>query len=263
MQPSERRSADLARLVGSPMRKLAVWWAKRLRLGLGARRLMVCLRSRNVKVDAFLAALDSARHLVAAPEVEAGWERPSALADLTIGALTAHLVSAVAGIDSFLDRPVPDDVDIADLNSYYSDEAVPASLRDALNAFVTDAAKAGPVAVLAHFDEVRDRLRARLPVEPSDRPMRIPSRDSPRGEGSGGRYMRLDDFLVTRVVEVVVHSDDLAASASLPSPTFPAQVGDAVIGLFVEVCRRRHGDSAVVRAFTRRERDAAHALRVF
>jgi hypothetical protein len=29
------------------------------------------------------------------------------------------------------------------------------------------------------------------------------------------------------------------------------------------MCRRRHSDAAVIRAFTRRERDAVQALRVF
>jgi hypothetical protein len=216
-----------------------------------------------VRVDAFLAALDGARPLVAAAEVDTAWEWPSALSDLTVGALAAHLVSAVGGIDSFLDLPVPDDVEIVALHSYYSGVAVPASLRDALNAYVSEVARAGSVAVLAQFDEIRERLGARLPVESSDRLMRIPSRESPQGEGPGGRYMHLGDFLIARVVEVVVHSDDLAASVSLPSPTFSAEVGDAVISHFIDVCRRRHGDTAVVRAFTRRERDTVHALRMF
>ncbi len=39
--------------------------------------------------------------------------------------------------------------------------------------------------------------------------------------------MYLDDFLIVRLVEVVVHSDDLAASVSRPSPTFPSETSDA------------------------------------
>jgi hypothetical protein len=74
--------------------------------------------------------------------------------------------------------------------------------------------------------------------------------------------MRLDDFLVTRTMEVVVHSDDLTASVSLPTPTFPAATNDPVITLIVETRRRRHGDAAVIRAFTRRERDTGDTLRV-
>jgi hypothetical protein len=75
--------------------------------------------------------------------------------------------------------------------------------------------------------------------------------------------MRLDEFLATRVVEVMVHADEIAASVALPSPSFPSESGDAVIARLVGVCRRRRGDTAVIRAFTRRERDAVDALRVF
>jgi hypothetical protein len=75
--------------------------------------------------------------------------------------------------------------------------------------------------------------------------------------------MRLDDFLLVRLVEVVVHSDDLAASVSLPTPTFTEDTSGALISFFLEMCRRRHGDAAVLRAFTRRERDTAKALLVF
>jgi hypothetical protein len=217
----------------------------------------------DISIDAFLSSLDSARPLVAAPEVAAAWQRPSALADLTVGALTAHLVSSVAGVASFLDRPVPDDADIVDAISYYSPQPFPASLREALNASVADAARPGPTGILARLDEISNHLQTRLPAESPDRTIRVPSRDSPKGEGPGGRYMRLKDFLLVRVVEVVVHSDDLAASVSLPTPTFSQTTNDAVTDLFIAMCRRRHGDAAVLRAFTRRERDTVQALRVF
>jgi Mycothiol maleylpyruvate isomerase N-terminal domain len=215
-----------------------------------------------VSIEAFVSATDGIRPLIAAAEVGAAWEEPSVLADLTVGALTAHLVSAVAGIDPFLDLPVPKDVEIAELGSYYSGEPYPASLRDALHARVIEASRTGPAAVLARFDEVWSRLRSRLAVESPDRLIRIPSRQSPTGEGPGGRYMRLGDFLVTRLVEVVVHTDDLAASVTLSTPVFSSEVSDKAISFFVDTCRRRHGDAAVIRAFTRRERDSVQALRV-
>ena len=75
--------------------------------------------------------------------------------------------------------------------------------------------------------------------------------------------MRLNDFLAVRLVDVIVHGDDLASSVSLPSPTFSEETNDAMIALFVGMARSRHGDIAVIRAFTRRERDGVHALQIF
>jgi hypothetical protein len=75
--------------------------------------------------------------------------------------------------------------------------------------------------------------------------------------------MRLADFLVVRLVEVLVHADDLAVSVDLPPPALTKDSADALVALFLGMCRRRYGDSAVIRAFTRRERDAVDALRAF
>jgi Mycothiol maleylpyruvate isomerase N-terminal domain len=182
---------------------------------------------------------------------------------MAVGALAAHVVSAIAGVDTFLNLPVPVDAEVADVVTYYSGRNLPAVVLEGINARAVEASRKGAAAVLVHFDKVRDHLRSQLPVEPSDRMMRIPAPASPMGEGPVGRYMRLEDFLVTRAVEVVVHSDDLAASVSLPTPTYPRETSDSLISFFVETSRCRHGDAAVIRAFTRRERDTINALRVF
>jgi hypothetical protein len=61
----------------------------------------------NMSIDVFLAATESVRSLIAAPQVAGAWEEPSALAAMTVGGLTAHLVHAVASLDANSDRPVP------------------------------------------------------------------------------------------------------------------------------------------------------------
>jgi hypothetical protein len=74
--------------------------------------------------------------------------------------------------------------------------------------------------------------------------------------------MTLDEYLRTRVVELVVHADDLATSLGVElAPPRPATCSVA-IDVLVGVARIRHGDLAVLRALTRRERDQAQALRV-
>jgi hypothetical protein len=69
-----------------------------------------------------------------------------------------------------------------------------------------------------------------------------------------GWSLRRDDFLLTRMLEVVVHADDLARSVDVPTPEFPEPVFGPVRDLLVRLAVHRHGQSAVVSALTRRER---------
>jgi hypothetical protein len=78
----------------------------------------------------------------------------------------------------------------------------------------------------------------------------------------GGLVLSLDDYLVTRLIELVVHADDLAASLGTAPPALPPAATQLVITTLVEVARIRPGDAATVRALTRRDRDAVDALRV-
>jgi hypothetical protein len=63
-----------------------------------------------------------------------------------------------------------------------------------------------------------------------------------------------DDFLLTRVMEVVVHSDDLAVSVDVAPPELPQALLGPVLALLVGVSLQRHGQAAVVRALSRSER---------
>jgi hypothetical protein len=63
-----------------------------------------------------------------------------------------------------------------------------------------------------------------------------------------------NDFLHTRLVEVVVHTTDLAESLGVPTPEFPDSVFTPVRDLLVRLAVRRHGQTAVVNTLSRRER---------
>jgi hypothetical protein len=209
-----------------------------------------------MSIDVFLAAAESVRPLIAAPQVAAAWEQPSALAGMTVGGLTAHLVHGVASIETQSDKPVPA-ADPVDTVTYYVPDAdsdvASDSVRDAVSVRSREQAQPGPAAVLKAFDGALKHLRIWLPAQGPDRLIRVPI----------GRCMRLDDFLVVRLVEVLVHGDDLAVSVGLPTPALTEGSSDALIALLLGMCRRRHGDTAVIRAFTRRERDTVDALRAF
>ena len=98
-----------------------------------------------------------------------------------------------------------------------------------------------------------ERLRVRLVTEAFDRRLQV----------LGGLVITLDEYLRTRVVELVLHTEDLALSVDLPeaAEVTPAAATIA-INTLVDLARLRHGDLAVLRALARRERDTVNALRV-
>ncbi len=69
-----------------------------------------------------------------------------------------------------------------------------------------------------------------------------------------GWSLRRDDFLLTRMLEIVVHSDDLALSVGVGTPEFPVGVFAPVRDLLVRLAVERHGQSAVISALSRSER---------
>ena len=63
-----------------------------------------------------------------------------------------------------------------------------------------------------------------------------------------------DDFLVVRLMETVVHADDLAVSVGAPAPAFDPAVLEPVLALLAALAVRRRGQDAVLRALSRHER---------
>lgn len=191
-------------------------------------------------------------------EASAGaWDAPSALAEMTIGDLAGHAARAAFTVERYLTVPAPAEAAALDAPGYFLalpelgsdiDSDFHAAIRDRAASEAAD----GPGAVLARFDAAVERLTEALPAEPANRTIEVLE----------GLAVRLDDYLVTRLVEIVVHGDDLAASLDLPEPPFAPEATRAVIDCLVVVAVRTHGDMAVVRALSRRERDVVAALRV-
>jgi hypothetical protein len=202
---------------------------------------------------AFLAAAATARTVVALPEVGDRWLEPSALAEMTVAALTAHLVRAVTNVDRFLEAPAPDPSvgePVSGAAYFVPVTADPASLINVrVRTASAEEAVIGHRALLGGLDRALDRLHTRLPAAPEDR--LLLARDTP---------IRLDDYLPTRLIELTTHTDDLCVSLGRETPTLPGI--DLAIAALLEVATLRHGQLAVLRALARRERDAAQALRV-
>jgi uncharacterized protein (TIGR03083 family) len=199
--------------------------------------------------DAYLLAVDSVVDLLARPEVAAGWESPSALAEWTVGGLAGHLAGQVfAGVN--LIGAEPSELTPIALDEHYRRVSwIGAAVDDEVSVDIRaggdEYADAGPQALVARVVEGRTRLGALLAETSPDRPVLVPWQ---------GWALRRDDFLVMRMMEITVHSDDLAASVGITAPSLEAPVLDPVLALLTRLAVRRHGQSAVVAALSRAER---------
>jgi hypothetical protein len=187
--------------------------------------------------------------LAAAPEVAEAWYAESACAGMTVGGLADHLLAQVRHINLLLGEPPTDHAAIPLLDHYARAAWVEADPEDEANASIRDSANRaagdGRDALLAVIAPLLDLLPALLQAPRDPDTVVIPWQ---------GWALSTDDFLTTRAMELVVHSDDLAASVGLPTPTFPDTVAAHVVDLLGGVAMRRHGQAAVVRALSRPQR---------
>jgi len=196
-------------------------------------------------VDRAVAALVD---LVGSPEVFAAWHAESALPGMTVGGLTRHLVSQPECAVEFLGIDLPPEVRPVPLLDYFArvdwldarvDAAENTSIRDDFNELARPG-RADSVAVLA-----ASRAALAGAVAAAGPTTYVPWQDC---------ALPTEDFLVVRLLEIVVHADDLAVSVGLPTPGFEDTVLDPVLTLLAALSVRRHGRSAVLRALARTER---------
>jgi hypothetical protein len=206
--------------------------------------------------EQFLTAAAVLVEVVGRSEVAAAWDAPSALAGMSVGALAGHATRAITLVEGKLAEPEqPDAPALPGASAYLA--AMPGADnpdselgRQVLARAIAEAAP-GAEAVLGHAREHLERLRTLVPAVPAGR------RVVPRG----GRSLEFEEYLRTRLVELAVHLDDLVASVPMPPvPLAPEAVRTAADVLF-ETALIRHGEAAVLRALSRRERDDVQALR--
>ncbi|MEW6475529.1 MAG: maleylpyruvate isomerase N-terminal domain-containing protein [Actinomycetota bacterium] len=197
------------------------------------------------------------------PMLEERFDGPSALAEFSVRGLAGHLLRAMTTVESYLDQPEPEDGETAggggiiSAAGYYAAVLEPApdinsEFQRSIRRRAEDAAPGSPGDFPTVWAETTARLQARLAAERPDRLVKV----------YGDLVLTLDQYLVTRLIELVVHADDLAVSLAVEPPPLPPAATGIVIGTLVEVARIRHGDVAVLRALSRRERDTVEALRV-
>lgn len=136
------------------------------------------------------------------------WDRRG-LGEWSVKELVAHLVRAVTRVDAYLDADVDAVEPAVDRVGYWRFDleaeapAVAARARE-------DAARARPDELVDRFAEGWRTSAARAGALPADHVLA-----TLRGP------MRLDEYLATRVLELVVHHGDLRAALDLPPASTP------------------------------------------
>jgi len=200
--------------------------------------------------DGFETSAGLACQLATRPEVAARWSDESVCEGMTIGGLAHHLVAQVSNAVSILGGP-PSELAPITLAEHYRRAAwVRADLDEQANTGIRDGAnleaESGPEALAERVTEGLAGLPAALAAAEDGPDSRlIPWQ---------GWALTAHDLMVTRLMELVVHSDDLAASLDVESPQFPGDVVAAVLTLLTGVAVQRHGQTAVVRALARPQR---------
>ena len=200
-------------------------------------------------------AVEASAVLMGHEHVAARWDEPSALADMTVGALCAHLVRAAGSVLAYLDRTDPaarpDDALLTPVTYFHA--AIDSPIHERIKEVSAVEATAGPGEMARRCADVAASLRRRLATEPSDRLV----------AALGGRMLSLDDFCRTRLIEVLLHLDDVAASVGLPRPDTDADGPAIVIDVLLGIARMQHGDWAMLRALARAERRTVDVFPVF
>jgi hypothetical protein len=201
--------------------------------------------------DVVVHATDLVAGLVAGPEVAAAWTVESSCAGMSVGGLARHLVSQPVNVVRLLSSEVPEDHEHIDVLEHYAratwtHEDLDGDTNSSIRAVSDEQAAEGPDTARELVSHARDQLPTALAGAP--RTVFVPWQ---------GWALGTDDFLVTRLMEMVVHADDLAASVGVPVPEFGPGVLDPVLRLLTALSVRRHGQDALVRALTRPQRAPA------
>ncbi len=207
---------------------------------------------RVVALSFIEAVLESARvsaDLALSDPVRARWTDESACEGMTIGGLAHHLTGQSDSLIRLYAEAPAGSAPIGVLDHYRQAPWANTGLDEEVNIGIRtgadEQAAGGPD---AHAEHVRSAL-ATLPealarIQDGD-PVLIPWQ---------GWSLTAADFAVTRLMEMVVHADDLAASVGLDTPRFPDEAVRLVVGLLADVAVDRHGQAAVVRTLSRPQR---------
>jgi hypothetical protein len=180
------------------------------------------------------------------PKVASNWDRPSVLEGQRVSSLAGHLArGGIWVVDEYLARGVPvGPVDFESAAEYFLGLVTPMSPEEhrAIRDRGAEVASVGHAALTEEVDKRIDPLSQRLRDLRPNTLIAV----------AAGRVLRVRDYLVTRIVEQVVHLDDLAVSLDEDPCDYPAEGRDLALDVGVEMGRSRAGTVGFIRALFRR-----------
>lgn len=196
-----------------------------------------------------LATARTVTGLALSPQVREHWSDESSCAGMTVGGLAHHTVRQVELLVRLLPGARTDERPIGLLEHYRRAAWANTGLDDEVNTSIRDTdnerASSGPVELSGHATEQLVALAAALASVEDDEAVRLDWQ---------GWSLSVADFAVTRLMEMLVHGDDLAASVGLETPEFPEEAARRVLSLLTEVAVDRHGQTGLLRALSRPQR---------
>ena len=200
-------------------------------------------------IAAYPEAAGQAVVLLGAPEVADAWEDPSALAEMTVGALAGHLAYQIFSVSAALEEPASEVAPIPLLEHYARAAWLGAPLDSEVNVGIrtrgASIASGGPESLSERASNAVAEQRTKLAGLSGALMVLMPQT---------GWALTLADFLTTRMLELAVHMDDLCVSVGLATPELPDAAFDPVLILLARLAARRHGQVALLRALARAER---------
>ncbi|MHA7278464.1 maleylpyruvate isomerase N-terminal domain-containing protein [Arthrobacter sp. MDT2-2] len=208
---------------------------------------------------AFLGAADQVEAVLDSKAVAERWEDRSALEGYTVAGLAGHLARGVLTVEKYMDAPEPSTTtEATDAAGYITavlgdHDPVHSGFHRSVRARSLDTSRGGASALAREVGRARRRLDERLDESTMDR----------RVEVLQGVVITVEEYLRTRLVELVVHLDDLAVSVGHEnSMDLPQDAYDEAAIVLVQVAVRRQGALSVIRGLARRERHP-DAIRAF
>lgn len=187
------------------------------------------------------------------PRISAAWDQQSVLEEQTVGSVAAHVGRGCWVALQYLDTGVPSGpVDFDSAADYYAkllDAATP-EMHAGIRERGAEGAKSGPSGVRQQLVDEMTALESRLTDEPEDHLISV----------YGENVMTLDDYLETRIVEQVVHLDDLSRSVRGEPFAITPAAEELVIACGADIGRRRFGGTAVVRALFRDDASSSDSI---
>ena len=184
------------------------------------------------------------------------WHAASSLPGMTVAGLVGHLLhSGILLLELSLDATSPSRGRPLGVDEVFA--LIPADpsdpVHEAVEAVAGSQGEQGQSAVVEAAAACRSRLTDRLQREPNDRVISI-------AFGDFGVPMALEDFVAARVLELVVHLDDLTSSIAGLQAAAPPDALVLTSQLGIGIAIRRHGPEAVMRSVFRRGRYGVEAL---